>query len=136
MSKGEVTGTPASIMAIQPGSHAEDFIQLVITRLGPLWTFRQAVQVIQGQAFEVGDYRIKVGDLKEGHGGAQQVKGTIIEIEWIGGEENDSEAAGEGIRTFWSSLNIEGARDFTKVPGHTDEFGTIRQWCEALRLRT
>jgi hypothetical protein len=135
MGKGEVTGTPASIMAIQPGPHTEDFIQLVITRLGPLWTFRQAIQVIQGQAFDVGDYRIKVGDLKEGHGGAQQVKGTVIEIENLGGEENDLEAAEEGIRSFWSSLNIEGARDFTKVPRLDDEFGTIRQWCEALRLR-
>ena len=107
-----------------------------MARLGPLWTLRQVLQVSEGYAFEVDDFRIRLGEVKQGQGGPQQTKGIVVELEWLSGDENDWTTAEEVIKSFWSTLDIKGTRDHIKVPGLGDGFGNIRQWFEALRLRT
>lgn len=133
---GESGGEPANIIAVPAGPQSEDFIQLVVARLGPLWTLRQVLQVSQGYAFEVDDFRVRLGEVKQGQGGSQQIKGVIIEVEWLSAGENEWTTAEEVIKSFWSTLDIKGARDYIKPPGLGENFGSIRLWCEALRLRT
>ena len=134
-SGGESLGEPANIIAIPAGPQSEDFVQLLIARLGPMWALRQTLQVNQGLTFEVDDFRIRLGEVKQGQGSSQQTKGVIVELEWLGEMEIEAVAAEEAIKSFWSSLNIKGARDYIRIPGLGDNFGSIRQWCEALRLR-
>lgn len=135
-SGGEGGGEPASIIAIPAGPQSEDFVQLVIARLGPLWTLRQVLQVSQGYAFELDEFRVRLGEVKQGQGTSQQTKGVIVEVEWLSGEEYGWAAAEEAIRSFWATFGIKGARNHITVPGLGDAFGNIRQWCEALKLRT
>ena len=134
-SGGESAGEPANIISIPSGAQSENFIQLVLSRFGPLWTQRQSLSVSNGQAFEVEDFRIRLGEVRQGQGGAQQNRGVIVEVEWAGGDD-DWDAIEDEIRAFWTGLDFKGAREYIRVPGIEKNLGNIRQWCEAIRLRT
>lgn len=98
---------PATIISIRAGTQTEEFLQLLLAKFGPLWTQRQALSVTNGLGFEVGDYRMRVGEAKHGFGGAQVVAGVAVEVEWRGmaeGEEGAWEEAELMIRTFWDGL--------------------------------
>ena len=110
-------------------------MQLMISRFGPLWTQRQSVQIGNGQAFEAGDFRVKLGEVKQGQGGASQARGTIVELEWMGGDQDDWETAEGVIGAFWKGLDVQGARELIKVAGVQEGFSNVRQWCEVLRFR-
>ncbi|MCJ1388824.1 hypothetical protein MMC18_001674 [Xylographa bjoerkii] len=134
-SNGESAGEPAKVFSIPSGSQSEDFIHLIVARMGPLWMPRQVLQVNNGQVFEIGDFRVRIGEVRQGQGGIQQVRGTICEIEWTSGEESDWVTGEDVVKSFWSALNIRGAREYIRVSGMDEGFGNIRQWCDALRLR-
>lgn len=134
-SGGESSGDSATVVAMPSGIQSEEFVQLMISRFGPLWTQRHNVQISNGQAFEAGDFRIRLGEVKQGHGGAPQGRGTIVEIEWMDGDHDDWETAEGVIRGFWKGLDIPGARELIKVAGIEEGFSNARQWCEVLRLR-
>ena len=125
----------ATIIAIPSGSQTEEFVQLMLSRFGPLWTQRQVLQVVNGQAFEAGDFRVKVGELRQGQGGSQQSRGVVTELEWITGDENDWSSAEAIIVGFWEGLDVKGAKGYLRSPGDGSGFNTVRQWCEALRTR-
>ncbi|MCJ1405471.1 hypothetical protein MMC11_008699 [Xylographa trunciseda] len=134
-SGGESAGEPAEVFSIPSGPQSENFIHLVVSRMGPLWMARQMLQVSNGQVFEVGDFRIRVGEVTQGHSGIQQVRGTICEIEWTSGNEDDTTIGEDIIKSFWTALDMRGAREYIGVSGTDEESGNIRQWCDALRLR-
>ena len=83
----------ASIIATPSGSQSEEFAQLMLSRLGPLWTQRQVLQIVNGQAFEAGDFRVMVGELRRGQEGSQRSRGVIVELEWMTGDESDWSSA-------------------------------------------
>lgn len=93
------------------------------------------LQVSNGQVFDVGDFRIMLGEVKQGHGGTQQTKGVAVEIEWRSGDENDLVTGEEVIKSFWAALDLKDAKEFIRVPGFDEGFGNVRQWCDALKLR-
>ena len=127
----ESSSDPVTVVTI-PASSAPDFTQLMISRFGPLWVQRQVVYVQNGQAFELGEFVIRFGDVRQGQGGAQQIKGTVVEIESTSGEDD----AGEAIREFWTQLNVPGAKEFISVPGLAAvPEPVVQQWCDAMRLR-
>ena len=132
----ESNNEPANIISIPSGSQTEEFVQLIMTRLGPLWTSRQVLQVSQGLAFEVGDFRVRLGELKQGQSGTQQNKGVVVEIEWMSADDIDWSTTQGTIKSFWTSLGITNAKEYITVTGFKDNFGSIRQWCKALELRT
>lgn len=96
-----------STITIHP-TQADDLIQLLRTRMGPLWTSRQSMFVNNGLVYEVEDLRVRIGDLMaqgagpgaEGGSGrslgaAQQTaRGVIVEVTWAGDPARD--AAGGG----------------------------------------
>ena len=91
--------------------------------------------VTNGQAFGVGDFIIRYGELKQGQGSTQQMRGTLVEIEWTGGDDGDWETSEAVIQGFWKDLEVNGAKSFIRVPGVDMDHANLRQWFDALRLR-
>lgn len=89
--------------------------------------------------FDIGDFRVRVGEARQGFGGAQIVAGVVVEVEWWGEGEGEVGAWAEAegmIRGFWESLGgVARARECFLVMGVEGGEGTVRQWCEILRLR-
>ncbi|KAL6716838.1 hypothetical protein ACLMJK_004750 [Lecanora helva] len=136
------SGEPATLISIPSGSSHEDFVQLVVSKLSPLWQQRQVLTVPQGYAFEVGDFKVRIGELRQGGagggGGAQMGRGTVVEVEWSGDEEKgeeDWESAEAVIGAFWDGLGVKGAKRAFWFPGLREGEGSVRQWCEILRIR-
>lgn len=126
----------SSVFAIPTiGGQNEDFNQLIATRLNPTWAFRQTMHVFNGLAFEVGDFHIKIGEVKQGQGGTQQLRGTVVEVDWVGGGNSEWETAEEVIKAFWAGLDIAGGKGYFRSRGMEMGFENVQVWCEALRLR-
>lgn len=126
---------PATIVAVPTGSGSEEFSQLMVSRFAPLWQRRQMTVVNNGQAYEVGAFVIRFGEIREakqGQGGVQQVRGTIIEVECSGDGGNKME---ESIQEFWGELGFPEAKGFFSKFAQDDGFGHVRRWLEAMRLR-
>ena len=122
------------IMPVVAGSDCEGFLFVMRTRMQPLWEKYQSLVVNHGQTFEVDDFRIRVGEVKAGAGGAVQPKEVLVEIEWSCGEEDDAETAETVLNAFWKELKITNPRQQSvKVVGNQRN-DRIAQWCEALRL--
>ena len=134
------SGEPATIISVPPGQSTEDFIQLIISKFGPLWQQRQILNSSNGHAFEIGNFRVRVGELRQsGSGGGQMGRGAVCEVAWVG---EDAEQGGENwevgeavVKGFWEGLALRGAREVYWVPGLGSGEGTIRQWCDLLRPR-
>lgn len=95
--------------------------------------------MVNGHALEVGDFRVRIGDVRQGGGGgAQMGRGTVVEIQWVGGGEGvvDWDSAEAVIGGFWDGLGVRGARKVFSVPGLAEGEGSVRQWCDVLRIRT
>ena len=131
----ESSGEPATVVSIPSGAQSEDFIQLLVSKFGPLWTQRPSLGVGYGLAYEVGDYGVRVGELRQGVGSAQLVRGVVVQVEWKEGNEGDWGEAEGLIRGFWETLGVKGAREILQVPGMDKGDENVRQWCEVLRLR-
>ena len=125
------------MISIPSGAQSEEFIQLMVSKFGPLWTPRQITSVRNGQAFRIGDYNVRVGEIMQGNSAAAMVgRGVIVEIEWAGANGEDD--AGDDdvlVQAFWQTLDVKGARECLHVAGVEEEFGSVRQWCEVLRIR-
>ena len=112
---------------------------------------------MNGQGFEIGDFRVRIGEVRQAGGGVGGVgggggggmgaqmmgmsgKGAVCEVEWVGGgvgEEGDwdwEEAEGV-IRGFWEGLGMKGGRRVGEVSGLEEGDGSVRQWFEGLRSR-
>ena len=90
--------------------------------------------VINAQAFEVGDFRVHLGEIRQGP--TSPGRAVVIEVSWAGGgEEEDWENAEAVIKPFWDQLEVVGAKECFHVPGVNKNYGSVRQWCEILRLR-
>lgn len=141
-SVGDGTGSElaATIIAIPAGVQSEEMVQLVAGKLSPLWSHRQTLHVGNGLAFGMEDFRVRVGDLRQGQ--SALVKGTVVEIEWLAAadgesqEESDWETSQLVIRAFWDTLGIDGAREVIRVPGSGNKgLDLVGQYCQLLRFR-
>jgi hypothetical protein len=141
-SVGDAAGSEgaATVIAIPSGLQSEEMLQLVVGKLSPLWSHRQTLLVGNGLAFEMDDFRVKVGEMRQGQTGL--VKGTVVEVEWLAAADEDSEEESDGdtaqlvIRAFWNTLGIDGAREVMRVPGSGNKgFDLVSQYCQLLRSR-
>ncbi|KAI9846401.1 MAG: hypothetical protein M1837_003992 [Sclerophora amabilis] len=146
-----------TVIAVPSPSHSEEFVHLLLTKMGPLWTPRQTL-VSRGLGFEAGDFRVRVGEVKQGQGTTQSTKGVIVEVEWVAGiDEAVVDRVGEGQETeqpqmtdwedayevtnaFWDELGIQGAKAAARVAGMGDgerisTSGVATQYFDLLRLR-
>ncbi|KAL9098757.1 MAG: hypothetical protein Q9163_005639 [Psora crenata] len=137
---------PTTIITVPPGAATSDFNHLLLSKFGPLWQPRMMLTVSHGQAFQIGDFVARLGELKQisgpGASGVQIGRGAVCEIEWTaGGEEGElgMQAGRTVIRGFWEGLGItdKGTREWfwrPEVVG-TEREEMARIWLEVLRLR-
>ncbi|KAI4132794.1 MAG: hypothetical protein LQ338_000498 [Usnochroma carphineum] len=131
-SPGDSTKTEqtASVISIPAGPSSDEFTQLLLSKFGPLWQRRRYLAVYDGLAFEVGDFRVKAGELKHEVGGAQLVRGVIVEVAYVGqgGDGQDREHREEMVTAFWEELGVKGAKEFRGSDGgeKDDRFGDAK----------
>lgn len=125
------------IVAIPHGTHTEELMVLLRTRLGPLWTSRHTLGVINGAAFEMEDFRVRVGDLRVVSGrqtmGTQASRGVLVEVEWVGDGDGGGDGGGtvgeEVLKAFWERLEL----GRLGVVGGGTGLELARLYCEVLR---
>ena len=141
------------------GGPVEDFLQLLATKMGPLWTGRSTVGVASGPGFDVdGRFSIRVGELRQGGRGAEQQgqgqRGVVVEVEYAGEQEDEeteqegeknqetSEVEKEVVRAFWNAVGLEkvlGGEGFDHVREvwpSSDTEGRVDGWLQLLRAKT
>lgn len=75
--------TDHMVMSCMPlPSHATLF-QHFVYACQPLWCHRHTVSVPSGPVYDVGDFRVRIGDVRQTQPVAR-LRGTIVEIEWRG----------------------------------------------------
>ncbi|KAL8853170.1 MAG: hypothetical protein Q9221_002052 [Calogaya cf. arnoldii] len=136
----DATADPApSVISLPAGQSTDDFIQLLVTRLGPLWQQRQLLAVVDGLAYDIGEFRVRAGELRQSVGGAQLTRGVIVELTHLGegGAAHDGSEKEENITAFWDELGVKGAREFKGSRGEKGEdgFGDVRLWSLVLLLK-
>ncbi|KAL6229967.1 hypothetical protein BDW75DRAFT_234783 [Aspergillus navahoensis] len=79
-------GTPATgpmVMTTVPLSSTGALYQHFSYACQPFWCHRHTVTVPNGVVYEIGDFRVRVGDVRQTQP-AVRIRGTVIEIEWRG----------------------------------------------------
>ncbi|KAL9004579.1 MAG: hypothetical protein Q9180_009836, partial [Flavoplaca navasiana] len=82
---------------------------------------------------------VKVGELRQGAGGAQLVRGVVVEVTHRvkDGRDEDMGETQDMITAFWDELGVNGAREY-KGDGEKrveDRFEVVRLWSELLMLK-
>jgi hypothetical protein len=149
LANGSVNGQKDDLISIKtisrPEFGTEDGFDVTEKFMGPMWAHRQTLQVYQGVAYEIDEFRVRVGDLRQ-LAPRQQVKGTVVEIQWVRSEDGDEEAEDEMmgevlIKGFWKKFGMElgekqVVKEFVRMPRvQNEEIGLVKQWVELLRLR-
>ena len=129
--------SPAVVVELASAEATDTYVEFMTTKLGPIWAPKQNLSVRDGQAFVLGDFTIRAGEVRQGGGANAMLRGIIVEISWSGDVENEGTEGGEEmIKELWGSLGVKNARECVEVHGAADRFRVVRQWCEILRLRT
>ncbi|KAI9659426.1 MAG: hypothetical protein M1821_001684 [Bathelium mastoideum] len=149
----KVEGQPQTFSGI--GSNQfESFLQLVTTKLGGLWTLRPPGQVASGSVYDIGEFLIRVGELRPA-GSQTASRGLIVMIEevesplpedWKGPSDfgytdyldPDSTVGRDMLKEIWNRLHIGGAKEFFGSGPRGAKSGRYEEAqlvCEALRLR-
>ncbi|CAI7606977.1 unnamed protein product [Penicillium bialowiezense] len=119
---------PMVMTTVPPAAHATLFQHFTFA-CQPFWAHRLTFAVSNGMVYDVGDFRVRLGDVRQTFPTAR-VRGTVVEIEWRGPsivegefegireEDVDAEyaATAELIREFWGRLGMQG-REAILVPG-------------------
>ncbi|KAF2875061.1 mediator complex, subunit Med20 [Massariosphaeria phaeospora] len=96
--------SPGTIISI-PTAQSESHIALLATHLSALWTFRQTLQIPQGITYHVGQFVIRVGEIRASRSGAQSGSvlspGVVCCITTVAGTSDDID--GEGYETEFDS---------------------------------
>ena len=153
-----IEAQPQTSIAIPP-DQTENFLQLIASKLGGLWTPRPPLQVFRGSVFDLGEFLVRVGELRQA-GSQNALRGLIVIIEEVdlaaqseeytakNGSCSAGDANGIGInstisrdmlRSIWNSVHIEGAKEFIRAVPRDPEatrFDEAQHCCEALRLRS
>ncbi|KAL4803708.1 mediator complex, subunit Med20 [Aspergillus unguis] len=91
----QVTSTPSSsqssqqipttpmVMTTVPLASTNSLYQHFSYACQPFWCPRHTVTVPNGVMYEIGDFRVRVGDVRQTQPAAR-VRGTVVEVEWRG----------------------------------------------------
>ncbi|KAE8392376.1 mediator complex, subunit Med20 [Aspergillus alliaceus] len=111
-------GQPAMVMTTVPLPACSTLFQHFVYACQPFWCHRHTVTVPGGVVYDVGDFRVRIGDVRQTQPAAR-VRGTVIEIEW----------KGPSLVTSISSLFAQSKRPFGSPRGdglsHDEEDSVI-----------
>jgi len=143
-----------------PAEQFDSFYTILTSKFAALWSPRPAASVSNGVAYNLGDFVVRLGELRQGTG-QQPVKGVVVCIQatpqsaaQVDGEHDAAAPNGEGaevkqeddeiqttqalIRDLWRGFGVEGAKEMmTASNSRSDvdrQFEEVRMWCELLRL--
>lgn len=140
-----------TVVAI-PASQSESFFSLLTAKFTALWTPIKRLHVTNGSSYTVGEFTIRVGELRQ-MGGPQTNRGILCCIETSSAAESeDKNNAGEQLqmveqrqkeeettKTAMTSLGTRVGFEGAKIPlfaaTSNDGFDEARLWCDLLRLR-
>ncbi|KAI3235304.1 hypothetical protein DTO012A9_7460 [Penicillium roqueforti] len=77
------SASPPMIMTTVPPSSYGTLFQHFTYACQPFWSHRLTLTVPNGIVYEVGDFRVRLGDVRQTFPTAR-VRGTVVEIEWRG----------------------------------------------------
>ncbi|PLB54838.1 hypothetical protein P170DRAFT_505518 [Aspergillus steynii IBT 23096] len=80
---GAAAGAGSMIMTTVPLPSSGTLFQHFMYAAQPLWCHRHSVAVPGGAVYDVGDFRVRVGDVRQTQP-TGRVRGTVVEIEWRG----------------------------------------------------
>ncbi|CAI7570461.1 unnamed protein product [Penicillium palitans] len=75
--------SPPMVMTTIPPSSYGTLFQHFTYACQPIWSHRLTLAVPNGIVYEVGDFRVRLGDVRQTFPTAR-VRGTVVEIEWRG----------------------------------------------------
>ncbi|GES59442.1 mediator complex, subunit Med20 [Aspergillus terreus] len=75
--------SPAMVMTTVPLPSCSTLFQHFVYACQPFWCHRHTVTVPGGMVYDVGDFRVRVGDVRQTAPTAR-VRGTVVEVEWRG----------------------------------------------------
>jgi len=152
-----VTGA-MSIITVPSGSAADEFFNIVVKKMEPLWANRSAFRVDNGTAIELdnGDWRVRLGDLRITAGQGQgRIRGVLVQVETNQDDDEDELDEDKSAPTNWdiyepmlqaffeatfrgADISMEGLRHVVRIPeiGIKDslQLVLVRQYMEMLRF--
>ncbi|KAL3475626.1 mediator complex, subunit Med20 [Aspergillus californicus] len=75
--------TTPMIMKTAPVQSTNALYQHFVYACQPFWAHRHTVAVLGGNVYEIGDFRVRIGDVRQMQTAAR-VRGTVVEVEWRG----------------------------------------------------
>jgi len=138
-------GSKDTVITIRP-QQGDAFFNLLKERFGALWTFRSRLSILNGVEYNVGEFKIRLGELRQISGQQQTVRAVICCIEtssMADGGDNGPGSNGSATRAalsdLWAAIgfaNIKEAFGTYPIDSTTEEgFDEVRLWCDVLRLR-
>ncbi|PKY02710.1 hypothetical protein P168DRAFT_190390 [Aspergillus campestris IBT 28561] len=76
-------GAPLPVMTTLPLPSTSTLFSHFVYACQPFWCHRHTVAVPGGTVYDVGDFRVRIGDVRQTQPTAR-VRGTVVEIEWRG----------------------------------------------------
>lgn len=133
---------PQHIIAAPASVQTDDFFMFTALRkMEPLWNLRAMVKVDGGLAFELKDWRVRLGELKQSGAQGPRSRGWVVEIACKETEEEaNEEKFQDEVRDFWADVgkDVDGMKIFTTQQqdiGGDNKFASIKLWMEVLRMR-
>jgi hypothetical protein len=128
----------ATVMRTIPPAACTTLFQHFVHACEPLWCHRHTVVVPTGIAYDVGDFRIRMGDVRQTQPVAR-VRGTVVEIEWRGPSslsslyDDDDDGAGQRGNVNEGAIRSESAPDVSLVLREVDVDCEYAQTAQLIR---
>ncbi|OQE46442.1 hypothetical protein PENCOP_c001G08595 [Penicillium coprophilum] len=91
--------SPSMVMTTVPPASYGTLFQHFTYACQPFWAHRLTLAVPNGIVYEVGDFRVRLGDVRQTFPTAR-VRGTVIEVEWRGPSVVEAIPVGRGDGSF------------------------------------
>jgi TATA-binding related factor (TRF) of subunit 20 of Mediator complex len=125
-------------------SQLDTLFPLLMQKMSPLWVARQAHRVDGGTSFLIGDWKVRLGELRiSGGQGQGRVRGCVCEVEFLFGDDGEEEeedpeeieglarAFFEGL-THGSDVDLAGMKVVGTAPGRENRL--VRQYMELFKF--
>ena len=132
----ESRGNGMTIISV-PRTQVEDFFQTVQKKMEPLWSYRMAIRVDNGLGYEIGDWKIRIGEVRQMSAGQPRPRGVVVEVALGSDTEEDENSKDEMFKGVWEQLGLQGGKVFIDVPGTESTPGDldlVKQYMELLKF--